>query len=235
MPCNKRKRQHEGNKDEGPAITYNTAEIAEYLANDIKDRHPKAQRGPCVHCKASGGATVQQPGLDLTESCIDSANMSGREACPCSRLSAGVPSDVSAWPDSCLRVGCICELFHWERQSSRCPLLCGCGRRTSSAACADCDQPCSRGRCAHQTAWLTQQQGGDPALKPVLMAAGQVALRGLPISLQQGPSLRMWWGSAGLEGQLSSGSTATHTKRKCQQRCGTTTKTRDRSLCSYRQ
>ena len=75
MPANKRKRQHEDEKGGDTAVIYNDAETAEHLANDIRNRNPRdtRNRGPCVHCNASGGAAVQQLGVDLTESCIDTA------------------------------------------------------------------------------------------------------------------------------------------------------------------
>ena len=70
MPGNKRKRQHEGDMGGSPAITLNNAEKAARLAKDINSRDPRDRnRGPCVHCNATRGAAVQQPGLDLTHSC----------------------------------------------------------------------------------------------------------------------------------------------------------------------
>ena len=101
---------------------------------------------------------------DLAELCIDSVSMSGAAAASAGRLSAGGPSDVSAWPDSCLPVA-ACASWCGGRSSPVAwpfPFLCGCGivtlagAQNSTAACTDCDQPSGRARSAHRTDWLIQ-------------------------------------------------------------------------------
>ena len=158
MPNTKRNRQHEGEKGGDPAISYNNAETAERLADEIENRNPRdtRNRGPCVHCNATGGAAVQQPGLDPTESCIDSAGVSG-PAVAAAAVSQLVDPEMCQ-PDSCLQVGLA-------------------GAKTSIAACTDCEQPSSCERSAHQTGWFIQSSKvGVPVSQPAFMTAGQAAL-----------------------------------------------------------